>query len=72
MKENLSDEIFCDTFTLALLHSEIELIALATDFFIKHALEITETVKWQSFSENNPTQINILLMKALAAKSSNE
>lgn len=72
MKENLSVETFCDTVAVALLHSETELITLATDFFTKHALEIAKSAKWQSFSASNPTQSNELFIKALAAKGSNE
>lgn len=73
MKENLSVDTFCDTITLALQHSETQLITLASDFFTKHALEIAKTDPWQSFLVNNPTQSNELFMKALAAaKGSNE
>lgn len=72
MEENLSAETFCDTITVALLHSETELITLATKFFIEHALKIAKTVKWQSFSDDYPRQSNELLIKALEDKCSNE
>lgn len=68
MKENLSVETFCDTITLALQHSETELVTLATNFFNKHALKIAKTIKWQLFSAKNPTQSNELFIKALASK----
>lgn len=72
MKVNISTETFCDTITLALNHSEAELVKFSTDFFIKNAQKIIETVKWQSFLAQNPTQSNELFIKLLASnKNSN-
>lgn len=65
MKENLSVDTFCDTITLALQHSEAELIALSTDFFAKNLQDIIVTVKWQSFIIKSPIQGNELMIKAL-------
>lgn len=65
IKNNLSIDTFCDTITLALQHSETELIKLSTDFFTKNAPKIIVTVKWQVFSAENPTQSNELFIKLL-------
>ena len=63
MKENLCIDTFCDTMTLALRHSESELVKLTTDFFVENATEIIKTVKWQSFLSENPTAGNELFLK---------
>ena len=70
MKANLSVETFCDTITLALTHTETELIQLCTELFIGNAEKIIETVKWQSFLAHNPTQSNELFIKYVASKKS--
>lgn len=66
MEKNLSIDNFCDTITLALKHSERDLIKLAVDFFGKNLQKIILTVKWQSFLVENPIHANELLIKALA------
>ena len=68
MKINLSVETFSDTITLALTHTEMELIKLCTDFFIRKAEKIIETYKWQSFLAHNPTQSNECFIKLFASK----
>ena len=70
MKANLSVETFCDTISLALTHTETELIKLCTDFFIGNAEKIIETVKWQSFLLQNPIHCNELFIKYVASKKS--
>lgn len=67
MNRNLSVDTFCDAITMALWHSETELVKLATDFFIKNAEQIIVTAKWQTFVAENPTQSNELFIKALAS-----
>lgn len=67
VKQNLSVGTFCETIILALRHTELELIHLATDFFIKNAEKITKTVQWQSFVAENPTQSNELFIKFMAS-----
>lgn len=68
MKENISNDTFCDIVTLALRHSETELIKFATDYFTENALEIIVTDKWQSFLAENPTQCNELLVKHFSTR----
>lgn len=63
MKKNLTVDTFCEAITLALQHSETELVDLATNFFIKNTEKILETVKWQTFAAENPTQSNELVLK---------
>lgn len=63
MKEYLSIDTFCEIITLALQHSETELINFANDFFVKNAPKIVRTVKWQSFLIENPVQSNELFIK---------
>lgn len=67
MKENLSVDTFCDTLTLALRHSETELIRLATEFFVANADKIIVTVAWQTFIAENPTEGNELFIKYVSA-----
>lgn len=69
-KENLTVDTFCETITLALQHSETELIKLSTDCFKKNAPKIIVTVKWQMFLAKNPTESNELLIKLLVPSSS--
>lgn len=66
IKNNLSVDTFCETITLALKHTEIDLIRLATDYFIKNAESILVTAKWQSFAAENPMQSNELFIKFVA------
>lgn len=67
MKQNLSVDTFCETITLAVQHTEMELVNLTTDFFIKNAEKIIRTVQWQSFVAENPTQSNELFIKFMAS-----
>lgn len=70
MKENLSVDTFCDTITLALRHSETDLIKLSSKFFTKKAPKIIVTAKWQVFSAENPTKSNELFVKLLVPDAS--
>ena len=70
MKQNLSVDTFGDIITLAVRHSEAELIKIATDFFVENAGAITLTVKWQTFLAENPTEGNELIIKYIASTSS--
>lgn len=70
MKNTISIDTFCETITLALQHSDTELINLTTDFFTKNAPEIIRTMKWKLFLAENPTEGNELFIKLLAPDAS--
>lgn len=63
IRNNMAVDTFCQTISLALRHSETELIASATDFFVANAEEILLTVEWQTFVAENPTHSNELFIK---------
>lgn len=62
IKESLSAENFCKALAIALLHNEPGMLPMVTDFFIKNAKNILESVEWQRFLEENPTCSNELFI----------
>ena len=66
---NLNIKIICDVITLAIKHSERDLLKLGMQFFIENAEDIFPTVEWQKFLKANSTQANELIIKAFKNKS---
>lgn len=65
MKNKISVDSFCDFVVLALKHDEKELLQIATNLFCRKIKEIIQSVKWQIFMREYPTQANELHIKAL-------
>lgn len=64
MKDNLTENVFCDVMTLALLHQDEELIECCIKYFTANTEKILTTVQWQSFVTENPVPANELYIKA--------
>ena len=64
MKAKVCKESFCDFTVLALEHDEKELLKNATELFCRETKEIIQSVKWQTFMREYPTQANELYIKA--------
>lgn len=67
MIKNISVETFCDVIALSLHHSESKLQKRATEFFCQNIKKIIKTVQWQKYMDENSTQANEILIKALNA-----
>lgn len=63
LMNNFSVDTFCDVISIALLHSEEELLKLATFYFCKNTRAILLTVQWQKFLKENPMYANELFLK---------
>lgn len=64
IKKSISLTNICQVIQLAVNHSDSNLLEYATEYFIENALDITTTVEWQSFLEENSTIGNELIIKS--------
>ena len=68
MEAKISIECFCEFTVLALKHDEKKLLKNATGLFCRKTKEIIQSVKWQTFIREYPTEANELHIKALDYK----
>lgn len=66
---NLNTDIICDVISLAIKHSEHDLLKHAIEFFAENAEDIFITVQWQKFLSENPVQANELIIKSFKSDS---
>lgn len=70
MMNMVSVDSFCDFTILAIRHNESKLLQNVTEFFCSKAKGVMQSAKWETFSQEYPTQANELQIKASGADDS--